>query len=237
MQSIMLIEHTQERLLRRLKRDLLVFPGYPVLLKALVQSARQNIYLAGGAIRNTVLSRPINDIDLFLPAAVLDRVIEALPSGHVVAGPLGSPRWFVDADAYFDLVALEHVDHGLGRCENILDVLNQFDFTGNAIAYNPITDEIIDPKNGLDDLHAGVLRSVRFDWPDRPMRKNIPVTWRADRWFRLLHYAATLDLSIERATADWLEKNSDCMGQYDEFSRFFFKPDLLAKAALDTAAG
>jgi putative nucleotidyltransferase with HDIG domain len=43
---------------------------------------------------------------------------------------------------------------------HIQDDLARRDFTINAIAYNPITNELVDPYGGQDDLHRGVLQTV-----------------------------------------------------------------------------
>ena len=44
--------------------------------------------------------------------------------------------------------------------EDIKDDLARRDFTINAIAYDPLEDQLIDPFDGIRDLHARVLRAV-----------------------------------------------------------------------------
>src|SRR5690606_37332829 len=67
------------------------------------------------------------------------------------------------------------------------------DFTVNAIAYDPLSDRLIDPFGGLRDLRAGLLRAV-----------GDPVArFREDglRVLRAARFVATLEMELESATA------------------------------------
>lgn len=44
------------------------------------------------------------------------------------------------------------------------------DFTVNAIAYDPLQDELIDPYNGMKDLKAGLLRHTSEKFSEDPLR-------------------------------------------------------------------
>ena len=157
-------------------------------------------------------------------------------SGETDRGALGSPRWSPSSgkSASCDLVPIDRVNHGLGYCKSIIDVLKQFDFTGNAIAFDLRAQAFFDPAGGRGDLEQRVMRATRFDFPDTSVLPGAGVTWRATHWFRLLHYAAILNLKIDPVTWEWLEANRDCLHSRKAFSLLFFDPrlDLLEKAYL-----
>ena len=44
--------------------------------------------------------------------------------------------------------------------KDLMDDLKRRDFTCNAMAYNPITGELVDPYKGQDDIKDKVIRAV-----------------------------------------------------------------------------
>lgn len=66
------------------------------------------------------------------------------------------------------------------------------DFTINAIAYDPTSDELIDPFGGVDDLRARTLRAVG-EASERFAEDGLRV-------LRAVRFAATLEFEIEDAT-------------------------------------
>ena len=65
-------------------------------------------YVAGGFIRNILLNKPINDVDIFVDANLEDLSIPLNSlnyNGKVVEGQFGSSRWFLNNDdIYYDIV-------------------------------------------------------------------------------------------------------------------------------------
>ena len=108
----------------------------------------------------------------------------------------------------------------------MVDVLNQFDFTANAIAMDLSNQEFLDPHDGIADIRNRIMRAVRFDFPDTPILPGSEITWRATRWFRIIHYANTLDLTIEPTTLKWLQSNTHYLAMRGAFAEFFFDPNL-----------
>ena len=111
-------------------------------------------------------------------------------------------------------------------CENIVDALNQFDFTGNALAVDVRGDRLFDPQNGLRDMRQRLMRMVRFDYPDEPILPGNRLGRLTVLWFRILHYAAELDLAIEPVTRGWLVRHGSAERHLDVFSEDFFVPNL-----------
>lgn len=198
-----------------------------------------DIYLAGGALRDPLLGQEhgTKDFDFFLGGKEedIDRALTRLAEcGIMRTGPFGSPRWFSYSgkENYCDIIPIKRFFNGLWRCEDIVDVLNQFDFTSNAVALNLRSGQFYDPQNGLRDLLRRIMRAVRFDYPDEPILPEQTITRPAVVWFRILHYAATLNLAIEPITRSWLERNKQFAEQGHAFSNTFFElhPRALALA-------
>jgi hypothetical protein len=185
-----------------------------------------DVYLAGGSVRDVLLEREVaaKDFDFFLGGSSTERVFAHLAEKGVMdRGPFGSPRWFPteDANVYCDVIPIPAFFNGLWTCRDIVDVLNQFDFTANAVAVHLRTGVVHDPQNGRRDLSCRMMRAVRFDYPAEPINSS-KLTRPAVVWFRILHYAATLDLTIEPVTLRWICRHSCFAEQLNDFVETFF---------------
>lgn len=185
-----------------------------------------DIYVLGGAVRNTLAGIPFKDVDFFMPREVRDDLLklDIFRRGKLLRGPIGSPRWVPSPRLYFDFVAIEDVSQGfLPNSNTIVDVINRMDYTGNAVAFQPLNGVIIDPHDGIRDINNSIMRAVRFDVEDIPVTDNSNITWRATLWLRIISYSIKLNWVIEPNTLRWLKENADCIRYYDEFERKFSK--------------
>lgn len=228
--SIALHIMDQERILGEKIHDALSpWQAYQIFQGLASEFQDLQFFLAGGVIRDVLLGRIAKpkDFDVFAPEQAVNLIIPLLRNrGRVLPGPFGSPRWYPGADEpYCDIVPIERFDVGLGCCGNIIEVLDQFDFTGNAIAFDLRTRSLIDPINGIHDLRNRIMRAVRFDYPAKPFAEGHVLSCRAILWFRILHYATVLKLDIEPETRHWLTENAECGADRDLFSNMFFTPE------------
>ncbi|MGC3971060.1 MAG: hypothetical protein QM775_28100 [Pirellulales bacterium] len=189
------------------------------------------VYLAGGVVRNAFLSCAIasKDFDLFFGGPSVEGALELWKlSGSMDFGPFGSARWYParKEKAYCDLIRIDRFVNGLWPCEDMVDVLNQFDFTGNAVALDLRSGQFLDPQNGRRDLARRILRAVRFDYPDEAIVIGHPLTRNEVLWFRLIHYATMLELKIEHVTLHWLRRNKGYHAKQSLFAEHFFEPHL-----------
>jgi hypothetical protein len=212
-----------------LQRRLELWSGQGVLRHALSQHPHFSCFLAGGVVRNLCIdpSIPIRDLDFFLAGPDLEAALHVFAEhGRLSKTPYGSPRWHSDRepDQYADLIPIRDFRPGLWPCEDILDVLNQFDFTASALAYDVRTSVSFNPQNGLRDIASRTMRMVRFDYPDEPFVPGAPLTRSAILWFRVLHYASLLGLNVEPLTRRWLTDRIAYRDQLETFSRLFFRP-------------
>ena len=234
-------EMTLPEVVTEVRRRLQAWPGYPVLEEALDAIENLQVYVAGGSIRNVLLGRPTpsKDWDFFLAGSGVAKAIEHFGRhGRLAHTPYGAPRWSPTdgEEPYADLMPIAEFVPGLWPCKDIIDVLNQFDITANAIAFDLRTGVAFDPQNGMRDTEERVARMVRFDFPDGPYVHGAPLDRNVVLWFRVLHYASTLGLTIEPLTRAWLQQRGDQRALSELFAQQFFRANLSSWEALDGPA-
>jgi poly(A) polymerase len=95
--------------------------------------------------------------------------------------------------------------------------LSRRDFSINAIAFNPITEQLIDPFHGAEDLRDRILRAVGS--PNERFEED-PL-----RLLRAVRFAARLQLKIESDTAIAMKRSAPALNSIsrerirDEYSR------------------
>ncbi|NDJ20150.1 CCA tRNA nucleotidyltransferase [Nostoc sp. B(2019)] len=144
-------------------------------------------YMVGGAVRDAILgrSREYLDLDFVIPSDAV-KVARAI-ARHYKAGFV-----LLDPKRLIARVVFPHATADFAQQEGVsLETdLHRRDFTVNAIAYNPHTQEIIDPLQGYADLQQATLRMVSpANLEDDPLRL-----------MRAYRQAAQLDFTIEPAT-------------------------------------
>lgn len=147
----------------------------------------QNAYLVGGAVRDAILGREAEylDLDFVLPDVAV-QVARKIAS-HYKAGFV-----LLDSDRQIARVVFKQatVDFAQQQGETLIDDLHRRDFTINAIAYNPHTQEFIDPLNGCNDLQRRIICMVSpANLQDDPLRL-----------LRAYRQAAQLGFEIEAET-------------------------------------
>ncbi len=211
----------------RLVRGLFDAPGGSEWRDLVNGSTELEIFAAGGCVRDLLFPRPDKpkDFDIFLAGSGVPRALEKLArAGRLEYGPFGSPRWFPDprSSFYCDVIPIARFFNGLWPCENITDALNQFDFTANAVAFNLRTGEFFNPQNGVRDLERRIMRAVRFDYPAEPIAPGLTLSRPEVVWFRILHYAALLELAPDPVTLRWLRGNRPYASNAACFESLFF---------------
>ncbi|HYW19931.1 MAG TPA: CCA tRNA nucleotidyltransferase [Nodularia sp. (in: cyanobacteria)] len=161
----------------------LVPENWPFSLEWLPKPA----YIVGGAVRDALLGRTREylDLDFIIPSGAVE-VAQAIAL-HYHAG-------FVLLDAKRQIARVVFpqatVDFAQQEGDSLETDLHRRDFTINAIAYNPHTQEIIDPLQGRADLEQGILRMISAaNLKDDPLRL-----------MRAYRQAAQLDFTIDSDT-------------------------------------
>ena len=148
-------------------------------------------YLVGGAVRDTLLGREVDDLDVAVKAHAADVASD-------LASFLGGSAFPLDVER-----AIHRVTHGEGvvdvvGIDDIRADLARRDFTVDAMAV-PLseledgrTPSLIDPHGGLDDLRAGEIRMVSPTvFADDPGRLLRAARLETQLSFRLSHDTET----------------------------------------------
>ncbi len=171
--------------------------------RAIARAARDRggrALIVGGWVRDRLLGRDSKDLDIEIfgiPGSELAKFLE--PFGRVEAVGQSFPVYKVDE---ID-VALPRRESKAGRghkgfvvegdpAMTVAEAARRRDFTINAIAWDPLTSEYLDPCGGRADLEASILRAVDLQtFGDDSLRV-----------LRALQFAARFELKIDAATAD-----------------------------------
>lgn len=133
-----------------------------------------NVYVVGGAVRDIVLGKTPKDVDLMVQGVEAEDVEDALKSlpGRVdFTGKQFGVFRYRDRDGNDVEIAMPRTERSTGPGHRDFEVttnpyvsvgedLARRDFTGNAMAVNLATGDLVDPYHGSEDLKSGVLKTV-----------------------------------------------------------------------------
>lgn len=159
------------------------------------------VFIVGGAIRNTILGLPVEEFDLTTNAT--PKEIEAcfdktIPTGKafgtitvLIQNGSGSGCNSYEITTYRSESAYSDSRHPsqLQFETSIHNDLKRRDFTINAMAYNPVSSEFIDNYAGIADIQAKRIRTIG-DAKDRFSEDTL-------RIFRACRFAATLSFELD----------------------------------------
>jgi putative nucleotidyltransferase with HDIG domain len=170
----------------------LEWPPLLARLQPILAKSASPVYLVGGAVRDAVLRRPIHDLD-FATAEDGCRI------ARTIANRLKGAYYPLDVERGVGRAIIENdgdrfvIDIARFRGDSLESDLAARDFTMNAVAVlvdEGELQEIIDPLNGLADLHKKQLRRCAPD-----SIKSDPV-----RALRAVRQSVALQLLIEPET-------------------------------------
>ncbi|MCB0076268.1 MAG: CBS domain-containing protein [Anaerolineales bacterium] len=187
-------------------------------------------YLVGGLVRDLLLDRPLNDLDIVIEgnAIPIARALADEMGGRIVAHRrFGTAKWLLDDEAHPPQVALlraaglpEHIDLISARAEfyshptalpqvdhaSIKQDLHRRDFTINTLAISLApADEgrLLDFYGGLADLESGVLRVLH----------NLSFVDDPTRILRAVRFEQRLGFQIEPRTEALLQASLDLLAE------------------------
>lgn len=163
-------------------------------------------FIVGGCVRDTLLSRPLNDYDITtnaMPEETIKLFKKTIPTGikHgtitvlINKEPYEVTTYRIDGE-YLDNRRPEEVIF----VSNIKEDLARRDFTINALAYSPYLG-FKDYFNGEEDLKNKIIRAVG----DANKRFNED----ALRMIRAIRFSSQLNFEIEEETYNAIKKNSE----------------------------
>jgi tRNA nucleotidyltransferase/poly(A) polymerase len=190
---------------------------------AVLREAGHAAYLAGGAVRDRLLGRPVLDYDI-ATSAPPERVLTLFPAAQEIGAHFGVI--LVKDEAGEVHVATFRSDHSYqdGRRPEAVSYetepekdVQRRDFTINGLLEDPSTGEVLDFVGGRADLEARLIRAIGD--PDRRFHED------RLRLLRGVRFAARLGFEIERDTLDAMRRNAALIGAVsaerirDEISR------------------
>jgi tRNA nucleotidyltransferase/poly(A) polymerase len=152
------------------------------ILNDITQSGGRAL-IVGGAVRDAILGKSPKDIDFEvygLSYDQLNNILSKYGKSDLVGQSFGVIKFVGEDGSDFDF-SLPRTDSkaGVGHKDFTVSVNSDLtpeqaasrrDFTINAISYNPLTGEIIDPYNGRQDLQNKVLRHTSDAFAEDPLR-------------------------------------------------------------------
>lgn len=149
-------------------------PNELAMLARIFAGAGFPLYAVGGMVRNPLLGLPVHDMDV--TAAMRMEDVRALCAAHGVRcrekGAFFGTLDLAVGDCRFEYAAFRAERYGAGGAHRPADVrfterleedALRRDFTVNALYYDVLRDEIIDPTGGLADLARRVVRATSPD--------------------------------------------------------------------------
>lgn len=157
-------------------------------------------YLVGGAVRDALLGRRSEylDLDFVLP-------VDAIETARMLADYYKAGFVVLDAGRQIARVVFPQATVDLAKQEgdSLETDLHRRDFTINAIAYNPRAREFIDPLQGIADIQTRTIRMVKAaNLEDDPLRL-----------LRGYRQAAQLNFAIEPKTQAVMRQLAPLLGE------------------------
>lgn len=176
---------------------------------SVLKSAGYKAYLVGGCVRDMLLNIKPKDWDITTDA-LPDKIIELFPKTYPTGIKHGTITVSMN-DELFEVTTFRiEGEYKDGRrpeevffISNIEQDLSRRDLTINAIAFDPITDTIIDPFDGRSDLNDWIIRAVGD--PSQRFRED------GLRIMRVARFAARFNYAIDRNTFNEMSKNLETL--------------------------
>lgn len=180
----------------------ITLPGWVARLATAFREQNKDFFIVGGALRDQLLGRPHREWDAATDATPDETVNLLRGKGAQAIGEIGKRFGTITAKFAGEPIEITSYRSDQYRGESRQPVvyfgksldedLARRDFTINALAYDPITEVLIDKVDGRADLAGKQIRAVG----------NAQTRFHEDplRMLRAIRFASELDFTIERAT-------------------------------------
>lgn len=158
------------------------------------------IYLVGGAIRDELLGKQINDEDYCITGITSEQFQKLFPEAHI----RGKTFEVFDINNKEFAMARTEIKLGKGHKEfkiqtdpkiTIEQDLARRDITINSIAKDILSQEIIDPFNGKEDIKNKIIRATTEHFKEDPLRV-----------YRVARFSAELEFEVEKETLQMMKE-------------------------------
>ncbi len=172
----------------------------PIEIANLIANNGGRLYLVGGAVRDEIMNRPINDYDYCIVGLSNTEVLKLFP--EALSYGKSFPVFNINGNEY--ALARKEIKTSLGHKgfdviadKNITieeDLLRR-DITINSIAKDVLTGEYIDPFRGIEDIKNNIIRATSNAFIEDPLRV-----------YRVARFAAQLNFEVSENTIDLMKQ-------------------------------
>ncbi len=191
----------------------LTVPSYVLSICQVLHKAGYGTYIVGGAMRDSLLGRPVQEYDI-TTAATPETLHSLFPNCIDTGAAFGTVTILIKEDGKTNQCEVTTFRTESGYTDNrrpdtvnfgtsIEEDLTRRDFTINAIAFNPMTKRFVDGFGGIKDLQDRKIRAIR-DPKERFVEDTL-------RLFRACRFAAQLDFALEEKTYEALMALGPCV--------------------------
>jgi tRNA nucleotidyltransferase (CCA-adding enzyme) len=181
------------------------------LIAKTLKDAGYQAYIVGGCVRDMLIGRTPKDWDLTTNATPKettkvfeDKGIRVIPTGE----KFGTVTVHMDDEDYEITTYRLEADYSDARrptavsfSKDLKEDLARRDLTINAMAYDPLTGELVDPFGGQDDLEKGVIKAVG--------RAEERFHEDALRLMRAIRFASRYGFEIDEDTKKAIKRNAN----------------------------
>ena len=158
------------------------------MIANIIKQEGGNLYLVGGAVRDSLLGKQTHDEDYCVTGITFEKFQQLFPEAHI----RGKAFAVFDIEGKEFALARTESKIGTGHKEfeinadskiSIEEDLARRDITINSMAKEVLTEKIIDPFNGQEDLKNKIIRATTSHFKEDPLRVYRVATFAAQlRW-------------------------------------------------------
>ena len=186
-------------------------PPQVLELAQILNDAGHSAYIVGGSVRDILLGKTPKDWDLTTDAVPkeITRIFEEAGMKTIPTGEdYGTITIHFDDDDYEITTYRLESDYSDARrpkavafSKDLKEDLARRDLTINAIAFDPLTGELVDPFGGQEDLEKGIIKAVGR--PEERFHED------ALRLMRAIRFASRFNFELDEDTKKAIARNSD----------------------------